>query len=660
MMVTRRVAWLLALALAGPAVCGSTQQTTATIEIDASNVEGQISPLLYGQFIEFMFEGVKSGLHAELLRDRGFEMTPDSTGLSRHWQRYPDDRVDDYAMSFHHDDSVAYPEVKPSDGTTGGHSMRFELKPGVIARHGVYQPRVAVQPGVEYHGYVWARTSSFDGALTVALEADTSDGPTYASSRLTKIGSDWAKYPFTLRPTASDQNARFVVAFEGQGTIWIDQTSLMPGDAQDDIRADVFKAVKALRPAFIRWPGGNVAQDYHWAWGVGPRDTRPSWINLSWHNELESGDFGTGEFIRFARATGAEPSITVNVEGRGATVEEAAAWVEYCNGPATSTNGAKRTADGHPEPYRVKYWEIGNEIWGDWVRGHSDAATYANNLARYAAAMRVIDPSIVLIAVGDNDMTWNRTVLERRVPVDYLAIHHYVGKRDTQGDLRTLLARPLHYERFYEEMGALLRQMPADRRPRLAINEWGLDLPESQQYSILSALYAARLMNVFERQSDLVGMSAVSDLVNGWPGGIIQSGRQGLFVTPIYLVNALYAQHRGTDRLRTRVDASIDRGGDAAPALDAVGTRSADGRHIFLKIVNTDLERDLVTRITVHGSKVSQRAAVDRIVADSLDAVNGFRTPDAVRIIHESVSAGDSFDFKVAAHSVTVVTFDLE
>ena len=109
-------------------------------------------------------------------------------------------------------------------------------------------------------------------------------------------------------------------------------------------------------------------------WGVGPRDRRPVWVNLSWKNEPEPGDIGTDEFVAFCRRVGAEPSITVNVEGRGATAEEAAAWVEYCNGPATSRYGAMRAANGHPEPYRVKYWELGNEIWGDWVRGHSDAA----------------------------------------------------------------------------------------------------------------------------------------------------------------------------------------------------------------------------------------------------------------------------------------------
>src|SRR5262249_299655 len=115
--------------------------------------------------------------------------------------------------------------------------------------------------------------------------------------------------------------------------------------------ADVFEKVKALRPAFIRWPGGNVAQDYHWQWGVGPRDERATWINLSWKNEPEPSDFGTDEFIRFCRNVGAEPSITVNVEGRGATVEEAAAWVEYCNGPSTSKYGAMRARNGHAEPY---------------------------------------------------------------------------------------------------------------------------------------------------------------------------------------------------------------------------------------------------------------------------------------------------------------------
>ena len=147
-------------------------------------------------------------------------------------------------------------------------------------------------------------------------------------------------------------------------------------------------------------------------------------------------------------------------------------------------------AMGIPSRTASKYWEIGNEIWGDWVRGHSDAATYARNLARYIAAMRAVDPSIKVIAVGDNDMDWNRTVARSTERFDYLAVHHYYSQRDMDGDLRNLVARPLHYERWYGEVDAMLRDVVPGDRPQLAINEWGLDIPESQQHSILGALYA--------------------------------------------------------------------------------------------------------------------------------------------------------------------------
>ena len=302
----------------------------------------------------------------------------------------------------------------------------------------------------------------------------------------------------------------------------------MPGDAVDGVRRDVFEKVKTLRPAFVRWPGGNVAQDYHWRWGVGPRDERPSWVNLSWNNELEPSDFGTDEFLRFCRNLGAEPHLVVNVEGRGATV------------------GGGRGLGRYAKPLGVKFWEVGNEIWGDWVRGHSDAETYARNYVRYAAAMRAVDPQARLIAVGDNDMAWNRTVLDRAAAgLDYLAVHHYYGLGEMAGDASNLMARPLHYERFYRELGLLLRERSPGKPIKLAINEWNTSLPVPRQHSMESALYAARLMNVFERSSAIVELTAVSDLVNGWSGGVIQASSHGVFVTPTYLAIQLYNDHLG-------------------------------------------------------------------------------------------------------------------
>jgi len=351
------------------------------------------------------------------------------------------------------------------------------------------------------------------------------------------------------------------------------------------------------------------------------------------------------------------------VEGRGGTVEEAAAWVEYCNGPATSKYGAMRSANGHPAPFGVKFWEVGNEIWGNWVRGHSDADTYARNYNRYAKAMRAIDPSIKLIAVGDNDMNWNRTVLRAAGEnINYLAIHHYYGRREMAGNPLNLMARPLVLEHFYLQVKELLRDVVHGGGIKLAINEWGLDLPSERQYSMESALYGARLMNVFERTGDLIELSAVSDLVNGWPGGIIQSGRHGLFVSPLYLVNRLYSQHRGDERLAASVSSpQFDTSTIAknVPYLDAVASRTTDHRRIFIKVVNTHPTSALVTTINMQGAIPAARAEMKTVTASSLTVSNDFARPDAVFIKNATVRCGRSFVVSLPKHSVSVITLDV-
>lgn len=208
------------------------------------------------------------------------------------------------------------------------------------------------------------------------------------------------------------------------------------------------------------------------------------WTNYSWGNEPEPGNFGTDEFVNFCRHAGSEPSLTVNVEGRGASALEAAAWVEYTNGGAESKNGRLRAANGSTEPFHVKYWEVGNEIWGSWVAGHSDAKTYAQNYLRYADAMRAVDPGIVLTASGDNNLSWDRTILKVAGPkIDYLAIHHYYGTKEMHGDGMNLMAHPLFYERFYKQMAEMLRQIVPGHDIKLAINEWNTSLPFSAAFN---------------------------------------------------------------------------------------------------------------------------------------------------------------------------------
>ena len=640
------------------------QTENATLEIDANRVENSLSPTLYGQFAEFMFQDIKGGLSAELTRDRGFDEQPNALGLPRYWERDPDDRNDDGAMHFTWDADIYLPVDFNEGALAGQHSLRVDIRGDEGQRRGIHQGEIPIRAGIEYQGYLWLKGEDYFGDVEVALEANQTGGERYASATVTHLGGDWKKYFFTLKPSKSDPLAKIAILLPGHGTLWIDQVSLTRGDAQGGVRHDVEQRVAALHPGFIRWPGGNVAQDYHWKWGIGPRDNRAVWVNASWGNELEPSDFGTDEFVHFARRVGAEPSITVNVEGRGATAEEAAAWVEYCNGDMQSQYGRLRAANGNPQPFQVHYWEIGNEIWGDWVRGHSDATTYANNLNRYVKKMKAVDPSIKIIASGDNNLDWNRTVLKIAGPnIDYLSIHHYYGLKEMKGDANHLRARPLHYERFYREMQQMIRELVPGRDIKLAINEWNTSLPLPAQHSMESALYAARLMNVFERTGDVVQMSAVSDMLNGWNGGVIQASRHAVFVTPTYLVNALYASHLGEERLASTLrgptfDSTQE--GKGIPTLDAVVSRSTKAHQIYIKLVNTDPAKAIPLLITLAGVHVAKRAHIDTLNGSALTAANDFTHPEAVYIASRTTAASASFSITLPEHSVSLVTLDIE
>lgn len=670
----------------------------ATVRIDASQRLNPISDLLYGHFAEFMFENIKQGLWAELLVNRGFEDIAPPPAAAHYWERYPDTRN------------------HPNGFLLGGeaHGIREQGYPPALANraqvltnllteqrgHGIYQPRIPLREGVTYVCSVWLRATdarrgesgvetsgTFAGTLEVSLEEDRSGGEVYAVSELAGISPEWTKYQFELPVGRADPNARFALRVFGVGSIWVDQVSLMPDDAPKNFRADVLKRILALRPAFVRWPGGNVAQDYHWEWGIGPRDTRPIWVNMSWDNDPEPADFGTTEFLEFCRLVGAEPNIVVNAEGRGVTVveaaklraagkdirvhsrsataEEAANWVEYVNGASSSKYGALRKRDGYSEPFGVVYWEIGNEIWGDWVRGHSDASTYAANARRYIRAMKAVDPTIKIIAVGDEDPNWNRVVLEEiGGEIDFLSIHHYRPKQDDPAGYAALMARPLWYERLYDRVRSMIEEIVPGREIGVALNEWNTTFGIPRQHTMESALYGARLMNVFERQGDLIQMSAVSDLINGWPGGIIQASRHGTFTTATYSVIEAYNLYRGDWRLAAEVDCDVthDTGdselGNNVPALDVVASANEAGTELYVKAVNTSAEQALEVTFEIGnaGSALGKAATVTTVTAPTLDTANSFSEPNRIAARESEVAiSGGSFAIELPKHSVTVI-----
>jgi alpha-N-arabinofuranosidase len=275
--------------------------------------------------------------------------------------------------------------------------------------------------------------------------------------------------------------------------------------------------------------------------------------------------------------------------------------------------------------------------------------------------MRAVDPSIRFIAVGRDRTDWNDQLLALAGgSIDLLSLHHYDGPSEQQ-DARMLMARPLHWETYYRELGQTIRARAPGANIKLIVNEWNSVLPMPRQHSMESALYAARLMNVFERSGGLVAMSAVSDLVNGWPGGIIQAGRHGVFVTPTYRVAQLYNEHLGAERLEAAVESptfDVPDGPSGVPWVDVTASRSSDGRRCFVKAVNTNADAPARVRITIDGWPAAARATQHTLSAPTLHTANTFAAPDAVAVTSATIAAGPQFTVDLPRGSVAVVVLD--
>ena len=387
-------------------------------------------------------------------------------------------------------------------------------------------------------------------------------------------------------------------------------------------------------------------------------------MNASWSNAPEPNDLGTDEYLALCARLHTEPSITVNVNGAGATPEEAAAWVEYANGPATSKYGAMRAANGHPAPYAVKQWELGNEVFGSWVRGHADAETYAHSAVQYAKAMRAVDPAIKLVAVGEGvnktrDI-WNTAVLTIAGPVvDYLAVHDYTSQSSNASspDPRAkMMGRAGEFEEGYRHTGKLIAQLAPGRNIKQIVNEWNLFYDAKIIQSMEGAVYASRMMNGFERAGNFIAANSISDLLNGWVGGIIQTTRDRIYGTPQFYAIKMYNDRLGTDRLPSSVQSPELRTG--VSAVDAVVTRLADGSQVFVKVSNAAKGRAVRTSIDLGKFSYSPDVRMTLLSATDPMRRNSFVSPDAVKPVDSVIRCSNLCSVDLPADSVAVLTFE--
>lgn len=309
---------------------------------------------------------------------------------------------------------------------------------------------------------------------------------------------------------------------------------------EEGFRQDVLRTAREMGVSCVRYPGGNFVSSYHWEDGVGPREQRPRKVDLAWKS-IETNAFGTDEFMRWSRKAGVEPIFTVNLGTRG--IEEAVQYLEYCNFPGGTCYSDWRRANGIEKPYGIKMWCLGNEMDGAWQTGHKSAAEYGRLAAETGKAMKILDPSIELIACGSSLSTmdtypaWDMEVLEQTYDVvDYLALHQYYGGQEK--GTKAFLAQTLDMEEYIRTIRAAAQVVKAKKRSakmmKFSVDEWGVwscpgntvneELKQvmwqtapaisEQIYTLEDALLFAGMQMVMLRNADVIKIACQSLLTN--------------------------------------------------------------------------------------------------------------------------------------------------
>ncbi|OQO08375.1 putative alpha-L-arabinofuranosidase C [Cryoendolithus antarcticus] len=302
-------------------------------------------------------------------------------------------------------------------------------------------------------------------------------------------------------------------------------------------RRDVIEAMQELKVPVVRYPGGNFVATYHWLDGVGPKEKRPHRPELAWAG-VESNEIGTDEFMEWCEVVGTEPYLALNF-GTG-TLDEALAWLEYCNSSSDTYYANLRRQNGHSKPYNVKYWALGNECWGPWQVEQMTKEAYASKAYRWAKALKLLDPTIQLILCGqDGTSSWDfhalSTCLRPDVHalggsatsslIDMHSIHMYTASSDP---IKNAIA-PRAAERAIEICASLIDLariengvLPSVPRQMICFDEWNVWDPSraigsecaEEKYTLSDALAVAIWLNVFIRQSKYVGMANIAQSVN--------------------------------------------------------------------------------------------------------------------------------------------------
>ncbi len=653
-------ACLLTLLVLPCAVWSQTSIVNATI--NTSKTGAPISKNIYGQFLEHGGDIVNNGIWSEMLVDRKFfypvatsAPTPppvmgNAAGNPR-FRRTPTRWWSPIGGA----DVVTMDTKAPY---TGDQTPLVKLN-GVEA-HGFTQSGIAVRSGKAYTGrIVLAGTPGAVVKVTLIWGKQASDRQTVT---IHAAGQSFRKFPLHFTSAADTDDATLEITGIGNGSFRVGAVSLMPADNIDGFRPEVIAALKQLSFGVLRFPGGNFVSAYEWRYGVGDIDKRPPIFDPVWH-AVQPNDVGTDEFVTLCRLLGVDAYITVNA-GFG-DAWSARQLVEYTNGAATTPMGKWRAANGHPAPYHVKFWGIGNESWGDYQMGAMALPQFELKYDLFAKAMRQVDPSITLIAPGAMPDVMEGADQARRINGQYipdylssadwtgqLILHclgnidmiseHYYASGSQHTDIKLQKKVPIdpplsliEWERApavqvrakYEHYEAYLKLIPALRTKPvpIAIDEWAYFGGVPNSYKTVPA-YAWAFHEMF-RHSDVFQMGAVT-----FATAMMSENRTEAILNPTGMLFKMYRDHFGTIPVEVTGDSPQPKpvfpaGGDqpavnpGSPTypLDVSSAFSEDRKTLAIAVINPS-DSPQTIKIAIDGSKLASAGTLWRMAPDSLNA----------------------------------------
>lgn len=712
---------IVLLILSVPAfVCGTPAQARAStgagekasLVVHAGEASRYPVPrYITGKFCEHLYFNVTNGMEAQILKNPTFSDYPFSTGQTSpdgvatfHYDReqiarairgdadrwgWPQSDLENLVNSRNEAlacwwAKVGPAETSPDTGLAGGRAQRVAIRePGQGIMQWTWLPLHRVR---KFEVTLWVRSPNVD-SLTVSLCGP--DGKECAKAAVSLVTAEWRKLDASLEVPADlpdDKAYKFAVTADKPGQFVIDTVLLYPADHVNRADPDVIRFLKESRLPILRWPGGNFASTYHWRDGIGPIERRPTLPNYAW-GQQENNFFGTDEFIAFCRAIGCEPMICVNA-GSG-TPEEAAQWIEYCNGGPETPMGTLRAANGHPQPYKVMHWEVGNELWGQWQEHWTTAQGYVDRYRQFVKAMRAADPDVRLYACGAPVMWgkgWNDTLIAGAADLMQATTDHPLigGSVSASTDPLDVFHDFMAVPEVLEQKWAALRDDMAARGikdPRLAVTELQMfahigqggssDAPRRLTHDNLvnpsthaEALYDVLIYHAAIRLAPFVEMVTHSATVNH--GGGLRKTRERVFANPCHYAQSMFAAFAEAVPVRTELTCSARK----APlvladlrnvtkdwtykTLDTLAARASNG-DLLLSVVQKGTE-PVQLDIALKDFEPAEQAQLQTLVADVPWAQNTLETPKAIAPVMSTIPlSGAELTVKLPPYSYTLV-----